>query len=135
MPDMSDALALNVQYPVDRTAVVTVAGDLDLHTAHALRERALAVVEQGAPHLILDLAQVDFFDSTGLSTLITLLHTTRQASGSLRLAQIPKHLMQMVTVTGIAQLLPIHATVTDALADRAVDGPFGGTDEVGDTSG
>jgi anti-sigma B factor antagonist len=57
-----------------------------------LRALALNGVEQGAPHLVLDLAQVDYVDPTGLSTLIVLLHGTQEAGGSLRVASVPDRL-------------------------------------------
>ncbi|MEW2513744.1 STAS domain-containing protein [Streptomyces sp. NPDC046870] len=120
MTDVSETLDMTVQHIGDNTAVVAVAGDVDLHTAPALRAHALDLVEQGVPHLVLDLARVDFVDSTGLSTFISLLHTTREAGGSLRLADVPDRLTRMVTMTGIAQLLPVHPTVADALAGGPV---------------
>ncbi|MDX2592974.1 MULTISPECIES: STAS domain-containing protein [Streptomyces] len=117
MTDVSDTLDLTVHHPGPDTAVLTVAGDLDLHTAPTLRARALTVVTRDVPHLVMDLTGVDHVDSTGLSTLITLLHATREAGGSLRLAQIPGRLMRMVTLTGISHLLPVYTTVADALTD------------------
>ncbi|MET8944693.1 STAS domain-containing protein [Streptomyces sp. NPDC004542] len=123
MSDVNDSLLdTTVRYTGDGTAVVSVAGDVDLHTAPTLRANALAVVEQGVPHLVLDLARVDFVDSTGLSTLIGLLQAAQEAGGSLRLAAIPDRLARMVTMTGISQLLPVHPTVADALAGRTADG-------------
>ncbi|MFF3365249.1 STAS domain-containing protein [Streptomyces misionensis] len=119
---MTDTLDTTVRYTGDRTAVVVVTGDVDLHTAPVLRAQALTVVEQGAPHLVLDLAQVDYVDSTGLSTLIVLLHAAQEAGGSLRVASVPGRLMRMVTLTGISELLPVHETVADALAALAAEG-------------
>ncbi|MEU3838798.1 STAS domain-containing protein [Streptomyces sp. NPDC028635] len=119
---MTDTLDTTVRHTGDRTAVVQVAGDLDLHTSPVLRAQAWTVVEQGTPHLVLDLAQVDYVDSTGLSTLIVLLQAAQEAGGSLRVASVPDRLMRMVTLTGISTLLPIHDTVADALAALAADG-------------
>ncbi|MFI9243833.1 STAS domain-containing protein [Streptomyces sp. NPDC053086] len=125
MTSVSDTLHVTVQPTSDRTAVVAVAGDVDLHTASTLRTHALALVEEGVPDLVLDLAGVDFVDSTGLSALITLLHATHEAGGSLRLADVPDRLMRMISMTGISELLPVHATVADALAGRTAAGTFG----------
>ncbi|MFF7966955.1 STAS domain-containing protein [Streptomyces sp. NPDC007903] len=121
MTDVTNTLHVTVQHPSARATVVTVTGDVDLHTASTLRAYVLPVLEEAGPHLVLDLAQADFFDSTGLSTLLGLLHAAQQAGGSLSLASVPDRLMGMITVTGISQLLPIHATVADALADQTPD--------------
>ncbi|MEU4877100.1 STAS domain-containing protein [Streptomyces sp. NPDC021608] len=119
---VTDTLDTTVRHIGDRAAVVVVAGDVDLHTSRLLRVQAMTVVEQGFPHLVLDLAQVDFVDSTGLSALIVLLQATSRAGGSLRVASVPERLVRMVTMTGISQLLPIHETVADALAALGADG-------------
>ncbi|NJP71523.1 STAS domain-containing protein [Streptomyces sp. C1-2] len=113
---MTDALDPSIRLTGDRTAVVAVVGDVDLHTASELRTRAQAVLDQGAPHLVLDMEQVDFVDSTGLTTLIVLLQAAQAAGGSLRVARIPERLVRMVTITGVSQLIPMYDTVDEALA-------------------
>ncbi|MGW7631970.1 STAS domain-containing protein [Streptomyces sp. FW42] len=123
---MSEALDTTVRYTDKHTAVIVVTGDVDLHTAPVLRAEALTAMTRGARHLVLDMAEVDFVDSTGLTTLIVLLHATEKAGGSVRVARVPERLERMVTMTGIAELLPMHDTVADALA--ALD-LAGGTDD------
>ncbi|MFH9331246.1 STAS domain-containing protein [Streptomyces althioticus] len=113
---VSEALDTTVRYTGNHTAVIVVTGDVDLHTAPVLRVEALTAMTRGARHLVLDMAEVDFVDSTGLSTLIVLLHATQEPGGSLRVARVPERLVRMVTMTGIAELLPVHDTVEDALA-------------------
>ncbi|MFI1958291.1 STAS domain-containing protein [Streptomyces althioticus] len=123
---MSEALDTTVRYTGKHTAVIVVSGDVDLHTAPLLRVEALTAMTRGARHLVLDMAEVDFVDSTGLSTLIVLLYATQEAGGSLRVARVPERLVRMVTMTGIAELLPLHDTVADALA--ALDAAEGADD-------
>ncbi len=123
---MSEALDTTVRYTDKHTAVIVVTGDVDLHTAPVLRAEALTAITRGARHLVLDMAEVDFVDSTGLTTLIVLLHATEKAGGSVRVARVPERLERMVTMTGIAELLPMHDTVADALAALGV---AGGTDD------
>ncbi|GGQ81593.1 hypothetical protein GCM10010250_61390 [Streptomyces althioticus] len=118
---MSEALDTTVRYTGKHTAVIVVSGDVDLHTAPLLRVEALTAMTRGARHLVLDMAEVDFVDSTGLSTLIVVLHATQEPGGSLRVARVPERLVRMVTMTGIAELLPVHDTVADALAALGVD--------------
>ncbi len=123
---MSEALDTTVRYTDKHTAVIVVTGDVDLHTAPVLRAEALTAITRGARHLVLDMAEVDFVDSTGLTTLIVLLHATEKAGGSVRVARVPERLERMVTMTGIAELLPMHDTVADALTALGV---AGGTDD------
>ncbi|WP_158754824.1 STAS domain-containing protein [Streptomyces sp. NRRL F-2580] len=55
----------------DGLAVAAVTGALDIHTAQRLGEEAITVLT-AHPHLVLDLSQVTFCDSSGLNTLIRL---------------------------------------------------------------
>ncbi|MEU3855097.1 STAS domain-containing protein [Streptomyces sp. NPDC029554] len=125
MTTVSDALDMTVRHIDDRTAVVDVSGDVDLHTSVALRAYVSALLAQGARHLVLDLSATQYIDSTGLSTFIRLLHAAERCGGSLHLAAVPERLERMVAMTGIAQLLPVHATVDDALAAGTAGPPAG----------
>ncbi|MEU9590905.1 STAS domain-containing protein [Streptomyces sp. NPDC048193] len=116
MTDVTDTLHLTVQHPRPRLAIATVAGDVDTRTADTLRHEASGIIEQGCPHLVLDLSQVGFCDSAGLSALIGLWHAAQAAGGALRLADVPDRLMRMLVLTGVDAVLPIHATAADAVA-------------------
>ncbi|CAK7282820.1 STAS domain-containing protein [Streptomyces sp. RM1] len=115
MTDVTDTLQLTVQHPRPGLAIATVAGELDMHTADTLRRDASTIIEQGCPHLVLDLSQVGFCDSAGLSALIGLWHAAQAAGGALGLANAPDRLMRMLTLTGVDTILPAHATTSEAV--------------------
>ncbi|MBM7173223.1 STAS domain-containing protein [Streptomyces sp. G44] len=112
---MTHTLHLTVQHPRPHVAIATVVGDMDVRTAPALRDQALEIIEQGPPHVVLDLAQVGFCDSSGLSALIGVWHAARTAGGSLSLADVPDRLIRMLAITGVDSLLAVHATAGDAV--------------------
>ena len=56
--------------PAGDCAVLQVTGEVDVYTAPMLRERIRELAARGAVHLIADLGQVDFLDSTGLGVLV-----------------------------------------------------------------
>ncbi|WP_282798397.1 STAS domain-containing protein, partial [Streptomyces sp. CC224B] len=107
MTDVTHTLHLTVQHPRPDLVIVTVAGDVDVHTAPSLRSGALEIIQHGHSGLALDLAQVGFCDSAGLSAIIGIWHAAQEASGSLSLAAVPDRLMRMLTLTGIDTLLPV----------------------------
>lgn len=56
-----------------RALVVAPRGpDLDAHAAVALRDQVIGRIEKGHDRIVLDLARVDFLDSTGLGAVVTL---------------------------------------------------------------
>jgi anti-sigma B factor antagonist len=54
----------------DRAVSVALSGELDLTTAAAVEERLMELEAEQPAHVILDLREVEFIDSTGLSLLI-----------------------------------------------------------------
>ena len=54
----------------DGSIVVSLAGELDLYNAHAVREALLACCDEAPDRLIVDLSDVKFIDSTALGVLI-----------------------------------------------------------------
>ncbi|MYR59820.1 anti-sigma factor antagonist [Streptomyces sp. SID625] len=123
MTDVTNTLQLTVQHPRPGLAIATVAGDLDMHTADTLRREASQIIQQGCPHLVLDLSRVDFCDSAGLSALIGLWHAAQAAGGALSLASVPDRLMRMLVLTGVDTILPVHATTSEALTTMTESPP------------
>ncbi|MFD6278176.1 STAS domain-containing protein [Streptomyces sp. NPDC060209] len=115
-------LTLSVRHPADSIAVLTVTGEIDVDSAPALRTRALELIRQGRPHLVLDLAPVEFCDSSGLNTMIGILRYAKDRHGSLSLAATPPHLTRLLDVTGVGELIPALPTTAEALIRIAMPG-------------
>jgi anti-sigma B factor antagonist len=67
--------------------VAVVNGRLDLRSAPELRDQATGALAAGGGSLVLDLADVEFIDSSGLGVLIGLQREAQRLSG--RLAIVP----------------------------------------------
>ncbi|MFG2427707.1 STAS domain-containing protein [Streptomyces sp. NPDC048590] len=109
-------LVLTVRHPADSIAVLEVTGEIDVDSAPALRSRAMELIRQGEPHLVLDLAPVEFCDSSGLNTMIGILRYAKDRHGSLSLAGAPPHLARLLDITGVGHLIPTYPTAAEALA-------------------
>jgi anti-anti-sigma factor len=66
-------------------SVLRVAGELDLVTSPVLRQGVHEAVAQGHHHLVLDLSDVFFCDSSGVGVLIAARRLIRSCQGRLRL--------------------------------------------------
>ncbi|CAL9278842.1 STAS domain-containing protein [Streptomyces sp. SudanB182_2057] len=119
MTDVTDTFHLTVQHPRPGLAVATVVGEVDMHTALTLHSEAREIIQRGHPRLVLDLAQVGFCDSAGLSALIRIWHAAQAAGGLLSIAAVPDRLTRMLSMTGVDALLPVHATAAEAVADMS----------------
>ncbi|MBW5420373.1 anti-sigma factor antagonist [Streptomyces sp. BG9H] len=115
MTDVTHTLQLALRQPHPHVTIAALVGDIDMLSAPALRAQALEVIQQGPPHVVLDLTRVGFCDSSGLSALIGIWHAARAAGGSLSLAGAPDRLIRMLALTGVDSLFAVHATAADAV--------------------
>lgn len=99
--------------------VVHVAGEIDVYSAPLLRERLDAVVLAGRVHLVVDLTDVLFMDSTGLGVLVGRLKLVRLREGSLRLVCVNDRILKVFAITGLEKVFRIYRTVDEALAEPA----------------
>jgi anti-sigma B factor antagonist len=104
---MSDEHDITVSRGV---AVVTLHGELDAHDAPRLRELfagALDVVSEAPSprRLVLDLAAVQFLDSTALGTMIGALRRAREAGGEVVFVLPRTPASRIFEITGLDQVL------------------------------
>lgn len=102
----------------DGYVIVTLRGECDLNNADILRERLLALLDDGqAPCVIVDLTDLIFIDSSGLTALVVADRRARELGGTLVLAGARKIVGRVLSLTALDKHFPVYATVAEALAD------------------
>jgi anti-anti-sigma factor len=97
----------------DGQVVVMLRGELDV--ADAMRVVAeLAVVAARERDIIIDLAGLEFIDSSGLAALVRVRKHARHAGGELRLAAPQQQVLRVLTVTRLIDVFSVHACVDEA---------------------
>ena len=89
----------------ERGPKVHLAGDLDFHTAPEAREALRLLKPPKDGYLILDLGDLDFFDSSGVTTLVHAYQLAGEAGATLELARVPPQIAQVLMVVGLYDLL------------------------------
>jgi anti-sigma B factor antagonist len=87
--------------PGDGYVTLRVSGEIDLHTAPTLRDRALAALRQHGSTLRMDLRDVPFMDSTGLEVLLATRRRAELEGGSLTLLAPTPAILRVLEVTGL----------------------------------
>lgn len=95
--------------------VITVAGEVDAHTAPAMRDAVDAAVGPDA-RVVLDLSDVTFLDSTGLGVIVTAVKHLREVEGTLDLVITSPRVLKVFTLTGLDVVIPIHEDLAAAKA-------------------
>lgn len=90
-----------------RGALVTLTGELDAFDAPELRRTFDMVLADAPEVLVLDLASVDFLDSTVLGAIVGLLRKQREAGGELRVVLPETTARRVFEITGLDAALDI----------------------------
>ncbi len=103
----------------DGRIVVALRGELDVTDAASV---AATIAAAAARHLevIVDLAGLDFIDSSGVAALARGRMHARQAGGDVVLAAPQQQVLRVLTLTRLIEVFPVHASV-----DEAADGGAG----------
>ena len=107
---------LEEDHPRPDTVVVTVYGDLDLHSADQLGDLLVGVVDRGTSLVVVDLSDVEFVDSQGLGALMR--GTRRFGAGKdrFRLVVPAPEIRRVFEITALDRVFPLDATREQALA-------------------
>src|ERR1700679_3813982 len=104
--DGRDPLEIEVQSSDERT-LVTLSGELDASTATFLYDKLSDLEVDDVHHVVLDLAQVTFMDSTGLGVIVTEHKRLAHSGGSLTIFSPPSSVRRLFEITGLTSLLDI----------------------------
>ena len=88
---------------------------LDAHNSGDLRDAILKLLEAGASHLIVDLSEVRFIDSSGLGALLSGYKNATLRSGSFVLAGLQPRVQSMFELTRLHRVFDIYPSVEDVL--------------------
>jgi len=86
---------------------VHLLGELDLATAGQLRDELVRLTSDGATLVTVDLSDLAFIDSTGLSVLISAVTQLRQQGGDMELRSPGPGTRKVLEITGLTGLFSI----------------------------
>jgi anti-sigma B factor antagonist len=96
--------------------VLTLDGELDLATAPQLASVALALVESGAPDMIIDAEKLAFCDSSGLTVFVQVATSLQATGGRLAIAGPSAIVRQVLELSGLIESIVVVDSVPAALA-------------------
>jgi len=99
--------------PGDGYVVVELRGELDLADAAAVAA-AIGAVAVREPEIIVDLAALEFIDSSGVAALAHGRKQARRAGGDLLLAAPEPRVLRTLTITRLIDAFSVHASVAEA---------------------
>jgi anti-anti-sigma factor len=96
--------------------VLHVEGRLDAEHCNTLKRSFQDHVAAGVRYVTVEMSEVSFIDSSGLSALISGLKALRQVGGGLNLATVGAQARAALRLTLLDTVLPVYETIPDATA-------------------
>jgi anti-anti-sigma factor len=109
-------LAIETKILSDAWMSITVEGEIDLATADELSTALDQALSNGTEHVVVDLNQSPFMDSTGLKTLVMAQRRMAENDRELVLAVKGGPISRLIDVSGIESSIRVVATVEDVLS-------------------
>ena len=83
--------------------------------ASLLHDKLYEYIGQGKKQVVIDLAKVDWMNSTGLGILISGYTTLRNNDGLLKLANVTEKIQSLLTITKLVTVFEAHDSVDAAV--------------------
>ena len=83
--------------------------------ASLLHDKLHEIIERGRRNVVIDLAKVDWMNSTGLGILISSYTTLRNNQGELKLANVTDKIQSLLTITKLVSVFDAYDSVDDAV--------------------
>lgn len=100
----------------EQTQALDLEGEVDVYTAPTLRQEIMDQVDGGVKHLLVNLAKVEYLDSTGLGILIGGVKRIKEQNGSLKLVGPSARITRIFEITGLNKIFDVYASEGDALS-------------------
>src|SRR6188768_4572000 len=116
---MAMAFSIEDRAVDDETHVVAVTGEIDLFTAPEFKQRVSAPIDAGRLHVVVDLTETTFIDSSSLGVLIGAHRRLKLRGGALLVVCNSEAIAKTFKITGLDGVFTLAGSVDEALADDA----------------
>ncbi len=94
--------------------IIQLEGEVDVYTAPQLKQQMVSMLEGGTRELVVDLAKVEYLDSTALGVLIGGLKRMRERDGNMALICPSPRIRRVFEITGLDKIFDMYDTEKEA---------------------
>lgn len=95
---------------ISEITVVQPSGLLDSVNGNKLRREIGDLINSQAIHILIDFQNIDFMDSSGLSSLVMILKSVKEVDGSLQLGNLNEQIRMLLQLTAMDSIFQIEPT-------------------------
>ena len=115
---MADDVVLEVEKHPSYT-LIRASGYLDISTSPRLREKIIEVVSDDASLVLLDLASIEFLDSSALGVILNGWKLLQSQGGTLAVVSSQARITKIFEITALNLSIHLFESIDDALAELA----------------
>mgnify|MGYP003596996102 CR=1 FL=1 len=94
-------------------------GRLDTYTSPEAESTIRRCIDEGERRIVMDFAQTSYLSSAGLRVILTTAKRLKAPEGGFALCNVPETVRQVLEMTGLANLIPNHPTLDEAITSLA----------------
>ena len=102
--------------PVPNGVVLEMAGDLTYANREQFKTAVESIRQKCCRHLILNMAEVRFVDSSGLGLLALVSQNFKLSQGKVSMLKPQSYVREIMSLANIQKLIPVYDNEQDALA-------------------
>jgi anti-anti-sigma factor len=102
--------------PVPNGVVLEMTGDLTYANRDQFKTAVETIRQKGCRHLILNMAEVRFVDSSGLGLLALISQNFKLSRGKVSMLKPQSYVREIMSLVNIQKVIPIYDNEEDALA-------------------
>ncbi len=100
---------------VKDVTVLDLSGTLTSADVIALRDRMTGLLERGVKHVVVNLGELKYLDSSGLGELVGCQLRAIKAGATLKLANVSLRIQDLLLITSLIIVFESHESVTGAI--------------------
>jgi anti-anti-sigma factor len=112
---MPNAIPMSIRQASGKTLIDLDIDNVDFRNAEILKSMLSDLVQGGSHHIVLNLKNVNFMDSSGLSVLLTGKRLTEEAGGNFGICNLQGYVNNLVNLTNLNKTISVFSTDYEAV--------------------
>jgi anti-sigma B factor antagonist len=118
MSETTRGLGIHVDRQPGDAVVISVSGQIDLYTAPDFKMATTRAIDDGVNHLVIDLTETTFMDSTGFAVLLSARKRLDRLGGSIAIVSPDAGIKRLFDIAGLSTVFAIYDTRSDIPGER-----------------
>jgi anti-sigma B factor antagonist len=94
--------------------VISLSGEVDMHSSPVLREKLLGLIKNKPPRLIVNFKDVSYIDSSGIATFVESLKHVKAYKGRMQFSELPQSIMDIFSFSKLDKVFEICGDLDEA---------------------